>query len=222
MENAPWWKSSTVAAVIGLAIPAATFVQGWLQKSRELELQDRQQKQELRLAYMNVLVEGGLDGMVLVADFVSRTEPDPSIKIWAADLKKGAEQHAAAERTHLEDELKKLRAAEAEQQKAQAEARSAQASVEVARERAAAGGGANNAAKVALEAADAKREVALKTALEKEQAVRAVEERVDKSKATLEGRLGTPASTRVLKADLVAPMVQRTLSSLKPAAEDTP
>lgn len=213
MENTAWWKSSTLAAVIGLAIPAATFVQGWLQKSRELELQDRQQKQELRLAYMNVLVEGGLDGMVLVADFVSRTEPDPAIKIWAADLKQGAEQHAQAERTHLEDELKKLRAAEAEQQKAQAEARDAQASAEMAREKAPAGGGANSAAALALQEADKKHATALKA----EQDVRAAEERVDKSKVALEGRLGTATSTRVMNPDV---LLQRRILSLKPAAEE--
>lgn len=187
MDNAPWWKSSAVAAVLGVAIPAATLLQGWLQKGRELELQDKQQKQELRLAYMNVLVEGGLEGMALVADFAARTEQDQEIKTWATELSNNATTKAATERAQLVEQQKALAAAEEALRAADARVRDADAKATLAAEamqRAVADQEAKRAAELAQQAAQSARQESAKANAD----ARVAKERVDRSKETLLGR----------------------------------
>jgi hypothetical protein len=102
-EKQPWWKNGLLVALIGAAIPAATFVQGWMQKDRELALQLQQQTQQFRTQYMGVLADAGIEGMEVLADFIADTEQDPAIREWAvkqrdkarvkiADLEKRAEE----------------------------------------------------------------------------------------------------------------------------------
>ena len=113
MEQAPWWKSGIFAAILAAAIPTATAIQGWLQSERELQLQDPQQVQQLRLAYMNVLVEAGLEGMAAVAEFAATTEEAPRIQAWARRQQQVVAQAAQKEREQLE--ALEARVAEAEE-----------------------------------------------------------------------------------------------------------
>jgi hypothetical protein len=69
-------------ALIGIAIPAATFVQGWRQKNRELALQEKQQMQQIRAQYMGMAAEAGVEGIETLADFIADTEQDPTIREW--------------------------------------------------------------------------------------------------------------------------------------------
>lgn len=100
----PWWKTGLLAALIGAVIPAATFVQGWMQKNRELALQEQQQIQQFRAQYMSVLAEVGVEGMELVADFIADTERDPTIRDWAARQRDKAHSRVAALEKKIEDE----------------------------------------------------------------------------------------------------------------------
>jgi len=78
-----WWRNGLIVALIGAAIPAATFIQGWLQRDRELQLQEKQQLQQFRTQYMTVVAEAGVGGIEVLADFIADTEEDPKIKEWA-------------------------------------------------------------------------------------------------------------------------------------------
>jgi dTMP kinase len=193
MESLPWWKNSALAALLGFAIPAATFLQGWLQKGRELELQDKKQKQELRLAYMDVLVEGGLEGMALVAEFAARTEQDPDIKTWAEELNKNALVRAETERQRLGEQETLLIAAEEARRSAEQRAAEAQAHAEQAVARAAADREAKQAAVVALREAEQANKEAARASAE----AGLVKERVARSKETLQGRPEFLASEQV-------------------------
>jgi hypothetical protein len=182
VENTAWWKS--IAALLGVAIPAATVLQGWLQRDRELALQDRQQRQELRLAYMNVLTEGGLEGLALVADFAARTEQDVAIKTWAQELSENATAKAEAERAQLVEQQKQLAAAEELLRVAEDRVRDAEAKAAEAAARALADREAKQAAEVAQKAADSARKESAKANAD----ARVAKERVAQSKETLLGR----------------------------------
>jgi uncharacterized phage infection (PIP) family protein YhgE len=117
----PWWKSSLALALIGIAIPAATFVQGWWQKNRELALQERQQMQQIRAQYMGMLAEAGVEGVEVLADFIADTEQDPTIRDWAARQRDKARQKIDDLNKRIETEQQNVKtaqlAAEAAQQR---------------------------------------------------------------------------------------------------------
>jgi hypothetical protein len=117
-----WWKSGLFAALLGAAIPAATFVQGWMQKNRELALQERQQLQQIRLAYMEVMVQGGVQGMEILADFIADTEEDPVIRGWASKQRDKARATADILEKRLLEEEAKVREAERKLREAQEKA----------------------------------------------------------------------------------------------------
>ena len=107
-----WWKSGLFAVVIGAAIPVATFVQGWLQKDRELALQERQQLQQFRSQYMSVVAEAGVEGIAVLADFIADTEENEKIREWATRQRDSAKKKIQDLDTRIEAEQKSVKAAE--------------------------------------------------------------------------------------------------------------
>jgi len=55
----PWWKSgatiTTLTAIVVASVPVTTAVQGWVQKNRELALEDRKQTENIRTSYLERL-----------------------------------------------------------------------------------------------------------------------------------------------------------------------
>jgi acetyl/propionyl-CoA carboxylase alpha subunit len=108
----PWWKGSLAVALIGVAIPAATFVQGWWQKNRELALQEKQQMQQIRAQYMGMLAEAGVEGIETLADFIADTEQDPTIREWAEKQRDKARQKIDDLNKKIESEQQNVKAAQ--------------------------------------------------------------------------------------------------------------
>jgi hypothetical protein len=108
----PWWKSSLAIALIGIAIPGATFVQGWWQKNRELALQEKQQLQQIRTQYMGMLAEAGIEGIEVLADFIADTEQDPTIREWAVKQRDKARQKIEDLNKRIETEQQNVKAAQ--------------------------------------------------------------------------------------------------------------
>src|SRR5688572_29709370 len=108
----PWWKKSVTVAILGAAIPVATFIQGWLQKDRELALQEQQQVQQFRAQYMSVLSEAGVEGIEVLSDFIADTEPDPAIREWAKKQHKKAREKIDDLDKRVEAEQKNVKVAE--------------------------------------------------------------------------------------------------------------
>jgi septal ring factor EnvC (AmiA/AmiB activator) len=185
MEGMAWWKSGLFAALLSAAIPGATFVQGWLQKGRELELQKQQQLQELRMGYMQVMVEAGVEGMELLADFIADTEDDPAMKEWAAKQRKKARATADALRARLGEET--TRALEAERRLAEAaeKAATAEERAEQLAARAAADREAREQAEAAAAAARQARAAASAAAVSADTA----RTKVERSYETLSGKV---------------------------------
>ncbi len=119
MADKSWLTGTVFATILGSFISCATGIQGYLQKQRELELQTKQQEQQLRLAYMDLLVEGGLDRLALVAEFASQTEEHPRIRRSMTLLSEKARDAATKEKERLEELERQL--ADAEQARAEAE-----------------------------------------------------------------------------------------------------
>jgi hypothetical protein len=131
-EKTPWWKSGLIVGILGGAIPAATFIQGWWHKERELELQRQRQFSDLRIAYANLMLEGGVERVELLADFVAQTESDPEIKAWATRQSQVAESHRKRLQQELEIQQKKVVEAEQRVAEANAQAEAAKKQLEVA------------------------------------------------------------------------------------------
>jgi len=108
----PWWRGNLGVALIGIAIPAATFVQGWWQKNRELALQEKQQMQQIRAQYMGMLAEAGVEGIETLADFIADTEQDPTIREWAVKQREKARQKIGDLNTKIEAEQQNVKVAE--------------------------------------------------------------------------------------------------------------
>jgi hypothetical protein len=108
----PWWRGSLGIALIGIAIPAATFVQGWWQKNRELALQEKQQLQQIRTQYMGMLAEAGVEGVEVLADFIADTEQDPTIREWAIKQRDKARQKMADLDKRIETEQQNVKVAQ--------------------------------------------------------------------------------------------------------------
>lgn len=122
-QAAVWWKDKRIIAMIGLVIPAATLVQGTLQKDRELALQrernvqeltlqGQQDLQQLRIAYMNVLVEAGVEGLDTVAEFSAATETNQVIRAWAQAALGSARESIAEIRRELDEQAQQADDAE--------------------------------------------------------------------------------------------------------------
>lgn len=131
-----------LVALLSITIPVATFIQGTLQKGRELELQRQQQVQQLRLAYANMMVASGVERMAFLADFIAATEEDPLIKRWAVQQQTAIKTQQAELEQRIEEEQKKAFAAEraridAERKAAEAEKLLAAAQNQAARDQAA-------------------------------------------------------------------------------------
>jgi hypothetical protein len=122
---------AALGGVVTVAVTVATAVHGWWQGRRELELQERQQLQQLRMAYMNVMVDGGFERVEMVADFIAETEQDSKIREWAENQRKKAGETATKVRAQAEDQRKSL--AEAEKARVEAEKRASQAEAEARR-----------------------------------------------------------------------------------------
>lgn len=127
----PWWKTGLAIALASAIIPTATFIQGSLQSQKELHLQQEQQKQQLRLAYANLMVEGGVERVALLADFLAETEDEPKMKEWARKQQLVAQKQKAAAEAASEEAQRKAAAAEA--RRVEAEQRLAEANAEVER-----------------------------------------------------------------------------------------
>ncbi len=108
----PWWRGSLGIALIGIAIPLATFVQGWWQKNRELALQEKQQLQQIRTQYMGMLAEAGVEGVEVLADFIADTEQDPTIREWAIKQRDKARQKMADLDKRIESEQQNVKVAQ--------------------------------------------------------------------------------------------------------------
>ena len=187
--RAVWWQSGLVATLIGLFVSAATLIQGTLQKERELKLQQEQHAQQIRIAYMNVLVESGLEGLGVMADFIADTEPDPVIQQWAIKQREKAREAALAAEQRLVEERKK--AAEAAENLRKQEERAARAEAEAERLRTQA-----QADRAARDQASADARKARAEAEAARAAAGAAEDRVVRAKERLSGKsvLTPPAS----------------------------
>jgi hypothetical protein len=108
----PWWRGSLGVALISIAIPAATFVQGWWQKNRELALQEKQQMQQIRAQYMGMLAEAGVEGIEVLADFIADTEQDPTIREWAVKQRDKARQKIDDLNKRIEAEQQNVKTAQ--------------------------------------------------------------------------------------------------------------
>ena len=108
----PWWKRSLSVAILGAAIPVATFVQGWLQKEKELALQEKQQEQQFRAQYISVVSEAGVEGIEVLSDFIADTERDPVIREWAQKQRAKAREKIEALDKRIEAEQKTVKVAE--------------------------------------------------------------------------------------------------------------
>ncbi len=186
-SRAPWWQSGLVATLIGVAVSAATLIQGTLQKERELKLQAEQHAQQIRIAYMNVLVESGLEGLGVMADFIADTEPDPVIQQWAIKQRDKALEAASEIEQRLAEERKK--SAQATANLLQQEERAARAEAEAERLRTQA-----QADRAAREQAAADARQARAEADAARVAAGAAEARVIRSKERLEGKSAAPSN----------------------------
>jgi hypothetical protein len=108
----PWWRGNLGIALIGIAIPAATFVQGWWQKNRELALQEKQQMQQIRTQYMGMLAEAGVEGVEVLADFIADTEQDPTIRDWAVKQRDKAREKITDLNKRIEAEQQNVKTAQ--------------------------------------------------------------------------------------------------------------
>lgn len=180
-KKAPWWRAGLFAAVVGAAIPVATLLQGWQQKGRELELQELQQAQQIRVAYMNLLVEGGLERVQTLAEFIADTDLDPRMRQWAADQKKKALEQASELKKELADSQKA--AEEAARAHGEAEARARRAEAEARRLAEQAGADREARARAEKEAEQARAKAA-----EADREVQTKEAEVDRTRETLQGR----------------------------------
>lgn len=197
----PWWRKGLFAALLGATIPLATFVQGWWQKERELELQERQQLQQIRLAYMNLMLEGGMERVQTLADFIADTEQDPGIRAWAAKQRDKARQTVADLEQKIADEQKRAVGAENERREAEERAARAEALARRLAEANASQEQREQARKAALEA-----QAALARA---EASARASQSKVARTRETLQGRIVPRADTAAQNA--LPPQVQMAL-----------
>jgi hypothetical protein len=213
MDNSAWWKNSVFVAFLGFTIPAATAVQGWLQKDRELALQEQRQLQELRLAYVNVLVEGGLEGMGMVADFAASTEQDERIRLWAERLKQQANEAAQEERKQLEEQERKL--AESEESRLAAEQRllAAEARAAALEQRST----ADRAAKEQAEAAASEARSALLAAARAKAKSDSTRDDIVRSKEALTGRSSALKASPDAKAQSIVHSFLKKPSQVSPA-----
>jgi septal ring factor EnvC (AmiA/AmiB activator) len=124
--NQPWWKRGLLVALIGAAIPVATLMQGWMQKNRELAIQRDEQLQELRLAYMGAMVEGGVDRVEMLADFIADTEPDAAISAWAVRQRSKSQATVKELKDRLAEEQKSAAVAAKEHERSEQRARKAE------------------------------------------------------------------------------------------------
>lgn len=130
MVDSPWLKSGIIAAVVGTAIPVATAVQGYIQKERELAIQENQQFQELKMAYMEFLKDDGLEGLERLATFAAAAEDNARIREWAKTLQAQVSTAIDAERKKLDQQEAAILQVTAEQQRAEQQAKEASTRVE--------------------------------------------------------------------------------------------
>ena len=101
----PWWKSgatiATLTAIVAASVPVTTAVQGWVQKNRELALEDRKQTENIRTSYLQRLEVPGEHLRTL--RFVIATTNDSTLRAWAEQEKKVVE----GELRGLDDEIKR-------------------------------------------------------------------------------------------------------------------
>ena len=101
----PWWKSgatiTTLTAIVVASVPVTTAVQGWVQKNRELALEDRKQTENIRTSYLERLKVPGEHLRTL--RFVIATTNDSPLRAWAEQEKKVVE----GELRGLDDEIKR-------------------------------------------------------------------------------------------------------------------
>lgn len=203
MEGAgkqPWWKTGLVVALIGAAIPVATLVQGWMQKNRELAIQRDEQLQELRLAYMGAMVEGGVDRVEMLADFIADTEPDEAIKAWAERQKRKSQATVKGLEERIAGEQERAAAAAKEHERSEQRARRAEEKARRLAEQASAG----QAEKARAETAAAEANAAAAAAAKAENDAAAQAAEVDRTREKLNGRFEP-------RARLAAPLMQRRL-----------
>jgi hypothetical protein len=177
----PWWKRGLFAALLGAAIPAATFVQGWWQSRRELQLQERAQLQQIRMAYMNLMVEGGVDRVEMLADFIADTEQDLGIRSWAEKQREKARATVKVLEARIADEQKRSVTAEGERRAAEERATRAEAEAKRLAEKASGDRAEKERAEKAAEDARA-------AAASADSNARVTEAKVARSRETLHGR----------------------------------
>jgi hypothetical protein len=92
----PWWKSgttiTTLTAILAAVVPLTTAVQGWVQKSRELALEEakqanaiamqrEKQTEDIRTGYLERTKDP--QDRIRVLHFVLATSADPRLREWA-------------------------------------------------------------------------------------------------------------------------------------------
>jgi hypothetical protein len=153
-----WWHKpgmvTLLTALVGAMVPLAAGVQAYVQKQREIALEQEKNKQNIRLHYLDILVGSSLKDTEMFLSFISETEENPDLKQWAVSQLKNVEgritaldaDRAAADKRAADAEkqldvakasaAEKVRAAQADanasrqkKEAAEAEARKAQAAL---------------------------------------------------------------------------------------------
>jgi hypothetical protein len=122
----PWWRKSssvaTIAAIIAAILPVTTAVQGWVQKDREIALEQskftqnialerERQSEQLHTAYLERLKTPGEHLRTL--RFIIATKPDDDkLMRWAQAEKAEVEAHLSALEKELKEEETKRALAE--------------------------------------------------------------------------------------------------------------
>jgi hypothetical protein len=110
----PWWRRVGVVtgltATLGATIPATTAVHGYFQKERELALQESKQQEDTYVRYLDRLKDSTERARTL--RFVAATSVDKRFRAWAEEEKKAVDAEVAELKREIEDQKKRLDAAE--------------------------------------------------------------------------------------------------------------
>lgn len=104
----PWWRQAKVvtgiSAIISATVPVTTFVSGWIQKERELALNEQLQSHKIRWDYVKEALDPGRSEpqRALVFSLLELTGDD-LLRDWAKSRRQETEKVIVDLQTHLAD-----------------------------------------------------------------------------------------------------------------------
>ena len=128
-----------LTALVGAMVPLAAGVQAYVQKQREIALEQEKEKQSIRLHYLDILVGSSLKDTEMFLSFISETEDSAELKQWAVSQLKNVQGRIASLDAERAAADKRVADAEKQVEVAQASAaekvRAAQADANASRQR---------------------------------------------------------------------------------------